>query len=233
LASLAARSQPLGGRRAGTRQKMRVVAGEARGRHFDAPPGRTTRPTSDRVREAIFGVLGSLSLDLSPDLGPAADDDDDRGSTIEDATVADLFAGSGALGIEALSRGAARATFVESDRNAAATIERNLTNLGLGAGQPGRSSVVVQSDVLRWLRTADPVDIAFCDPPYAFSEAEWAELASLLAPVTRLAVLEMGRRRDLGPQWELLKEKHYGGTVVLVARPARLPEPARDRKGDT
>ena len=93
--------------------------------------------------------------------------------------------------------------------------------------------MVVQNDVLRWLRTAAPVDIAFCDPPYAFAEAEWAELASLLAPVTRLAVLEMGRRRDLGAEWELLKEKHYGGTVVLVARPARLPEPARDRKGAT
>jgi 16S rRNA (guanine966-N2)-methyltransferase len=214
---------------------MRVVAGEARGRHFAAPPGRTTRPTSDRVREAIFAVLGSLSLPPAPAAAPADqyEADQDGAVAIEDATVADLFAGSGALGIEALSRGAARATFVESDRNAAATIERNLTDLGLSNGHAGRTSVVVQNDVLRWLRTAEAVDIAFCDPPYAFTDAEWAELGSLLAPVTRLAVLEMGRRRELGPEWELLKEKHYGGTVVLVARPARPPEPARDRKGDT
>jgi 16S rRNA (guanine966-N2)-methyltransferase len=221
---------------------MRVVAGEARGRHFAAPPGRTTRPTSDRVREAIFAVLGSLSLPAAPaaaaaaaaaPAAAAAAADQGGIAAIEDATVADLFAGSGALGIEALSRGAAHATFVESDRIAAATIERNLTDLGLRNGHAGRTSVVVQNDVLRWLRSAEPVDIAFCDPPYAFADAEWAELGALLAPVTRLAVLEMGRRGELGPEWELLKEKHYGGTVVLFARPARPPEPARDRKGDT
>jgi 16S rRNA (guanine966-N2)-methyltransferase len=191
---------------------MRVVAGEARGRRFDAPPGRATRPTSDRVREAIFAVLGSLPADVAV--------------PIEDSSVADLFAGSGALGIEALSRGASGAVFVESDGVAADTIKVNLAGLGL----VDRRVEVVRGDVLRWLRTADPVDLVLCDPPYAFDG--WEELAALLAPVTRLAVLETRSRLDLGPGWELLREKYYGGTVVLVARPARLPEPVPDRKGD-
>lgn len=191
---------------------MRVVAGEARGRRFDAPPGRATRPTSDRVREAIFAVLGSLAADV--------------GVPLEGSTVADLFAGSGALGIEALSRGAAGAVFVESDGVAADTIKGNLAGLNL----VDRRVQVVRGDVLRWLRTADPVDLVLCDPPYAFDR--WDELAALLAPVTRLAVLETRARLDLGPGWELLREKYYGGTVVLVARPVRLPEPVADRKGD-
>lgn len=196
---------------------MRVVAGEARGRRFQAPTGRSTRPTSDRVREAIFGVLGSLAADV--------------GVAVEGAAVADLFAGSGAFGIEALSRGAARAVFVESDRDAAATIRQNLADVGMADRLADRRAVVVAADALRWLRSATAVDVALCDPPYAFDR--WVELVSLLAPVTRLAVLETGAQLDLGPGWELLKEKHYGGTVVLVARPARLAEPARDRRGDT
>ena len=88
---------------------MRVVAGELRGRRIDAPPGLDTRPTTDKVREAVFNALGSLDL-------------------IRDATVADLYAGSGALGIEALSRGAAHCTFVERDRTALRTLRGNLAD---------------------------------------------------------------------------------------------------------
>ncbi|MGA1345675.1 MAG: RsmD family RNA methyltransferase, partial [Ilumatobacteraceae bacterium] len=91
---------------------MRVVAGELRGRRIVAPAGRDTRPTTDRVREAIFNALGSAGL-------------------VEGALVADLFAGSGALGIEALSRGAERCVFVETDRAALAALEQNLDHLGL------------------------------------------------------------------------------------------------------
>ncbi len=191
---------------------MRVVGGDARGRRFQAPPGRTTRPTSDRVREAIFGVLGSLSGEL--------------GETIEEASVADLFAGSGAFGIEALSRGAARAVFVETDRVAVATIADNLAALGL-AGPRAR---IVRADALGWLRTAPPTDLVLADPPYGYTA--WPELSSLLAPVAGLAVLEAGAAFELGPEWELLREKHYGGTVVMVARPGRSPAAAHDRKGD-
>ncbi len=91
---------------------MRIVAGSVRGRRLLAPPGRTTRPTSDRVREAVFNALGSMDA-------------------LVDATVVDLFAGSGALGLEALSRGAARATFVESDRTAADVLRRNVAACGM------------------------------------------------------------------------------------------------------
>jgi 16S rRNA (guanine966-N2)-methyltransferase len=194
---------------------VRVVGGEARGRRFDAPAGRTTRPTSDRVREAIFGVLGSLPGDAE--------------LRVAEATVADLYAGSGGLGIEALSRGASRAVFVDDDHRAVATIADNLARLGLA----GPRATVVRNDALRWLRTAGPVDLVLCDPPYAFDD--WPALASLLAPVAGVAVLESAVVPELGPGWEVLREKHYGGTVVTVARPARssvAPEPAPERKGD-
>jgi 16S rRNA (guanine966-N2)-methyltransferase len=91
---------------------MRVVAGELRGRRIEAPPGSDTRPTTDKVREAVFNALGSLDL-------------------VRDAQVADLFAGTGALGIEALSRGAAHCTFVERDRQALRTLRENVERLGL------------------------------------------------------------------------------------------------------
>src|SRR5437870_4293923 len=109
---------------------MRVVAGTARGRRLDAPPGTATRPTSDRVRESVFNSLGSLDL-------------------VVGATVVDLFAGSGAMGIEALSRGAERATFVESDAAAARVITANLERCGLS--DRGR---VVASTVERYLSSA-------------------------------------------------------------------------------
>ena len=212
---------------------MRVVGGEARGRRFDAPPGTSTRPTSDRVREAIFGVLGSLSAEF--------------GAGVEEATVADLFAGSGAFGIEALSRGAARVTFVDTDRQAVATIDTNLVHLGWSvpptrsggtASGPAESpppasgprTTIVRGDALRWLGSAGPIDVVFCDPPYAFEQ--WPELCALLAPVAGVAVMETGAPLDLGAAWEVLREKQYGGTVVVVARHVRSPEPAPDRKGD-
>jgi 16S rRNA (guanine966-N2)-methyltransferase len=192
---------------------MRVVAGEARGRQLQAPPGRKTRPTSDRVREAIFNVLGSLT-------------------TIDGLVVADLFAGSGALGIEALSRGAARVVFVDADRQATSTIRTNLARTGLArTGLAGPQAEVVQADVLRWLAgggaNGDPphIDLAMCDPPYAF--ADWPALLDRLAPVSGMVVLESGSAGtsgaplEPGPEWEVLRVKRYGGTVVTVARPER------------
>src|SRR5436190_12141863 len=126
---------------------MRVVSGSAKGRRLQAPKGTYTRPTSDRVREAIFNTLGSLG-------------------GIEGAAVADLFAGSGALGIEALSRGAAHVTFVDHDRHAVATIKANLAATGFD-GQ----SRVVTGDVLGWLAAASAAafDVVLIDPPYDFT----------------------------------------------------------------
>jgi 16S rRNA (guanine966-N2)-methyltransferase len=122
---------------------MRIIAGEWRGRTIDAPPGQSTRPTADRVRETLFSMLTS------------------RLGSFEDLRVADLFAGSGALGLEALSRGAAQATFVESDREALDTIRKNAARLG--ASDKAR---VIGSSALA-LPRSEPFDLIFADPPYA------------------------------------------------------------------
>ena len=163
------------------------------------PRGRATRPTSDRVREAIFDVLGSLG-------------------GVSGARVADLFAGTGALGIEALSRGAAHAVFVDHDRAAVAAVRGNLVTTGM---DPARAAVA-QADVLGWLSGAGEVDVALCDPPY-----DWAQWDALLLGVSALlsspdgrAVFESGQPLELGAGWEVLTVKRYGGTVVTVARPA-------------
>src|SRR5687767_10509580 len=115
---------------------------------------------------------------------------------VDEATVVDLFAGTGALGIEALSRGAATAAFVERDRSAAALVQADVDALGLA--DRGK---VVRLDVVRWLETAAPVDIAFVDPPYAFEQ--WPLLFERVQ--ARLLVAESNRELDLGPRWELLR----------------------------
>jgi 16S rRNA (guanine966-N2)-methyltransferase len=166
---------------------MRVVAGAARGRPLQAPPGRATRPTGDRVREAIFNALGSLG-------------------GVQDARVADLFAGSGAMGIEALSRGAGEAVLVESDARAAATVAANLEATGFA----GRATVV-RADVMRWLASRPGrFDLALVDPPY-----DWDEWPALLAALdAETAVLESDREIDVGEGWHILRVKRYGTTVV-------------------
>ena len=167
---------------------MRVVAGTARGRRLTAPPGQSIRPTSDRVREAIFDMLQSLG-------------------GVEGAAVADLFAGTGALGVEALSRGAAAVTFVDDDRTAIDTIKANLAATRVEGG------AVVRADAVRWAASAPPLDLAFADPPYAFDA--WGELLAALP--AELAVLESNRELELGEAWTILRLKRYGGTVVTVA----------------
>ena len=120
---------------------MRIIAGKWRGRSLEAPPGSATRPTADRVRETLFSMLAS------------------RLGSFEDLRVADLFAGSGALGFEALSRGAASATFIESDSKAAATIRRNADKLGASIEVFGGSALA--------LPRAESFDLILADPPYA------------------------------------------------------------------
>ena len=175
---------------------MRVVAGSAKGRRLQAPDGTGVRPTGDRVREAVFDILSSLDM-------------------IAGRSVADLFAGTGALGIEALSRGAAVATFVDDDATVLDIVRTNLVITGLYA-----RATVVKSDVLDWVATAPRVDLALVDPPYAFDA--WPELLGGLS--TGLAVLESDRELDVGPGWEVRKVKHYGGTVVTLAAPATPPD---------
>ena len=171
---------------------MRVVAGLAGGRQLRAPAGRKVRPTSERVREALFNALGSLDA-------------------VEGAAVYDLFAGTGALGIEALSRGAASAVFVDADRQAISIIKENLVATGLAD-----RARVVQGDVLRYLvdGPAEPVDIAFADPPYAFDE--WPALLAVVP--AGLVAIEARAHVELGSGWRPLRSKRYGDTVVTLAR---------------
>lgn len=122
---------------------MRIIAGEWRGRPIEAPPGRSTRPTADRVRETLFAMLAS------------------RLGSFEDLRIADLFAGSGALGFEALSRGAKSATFVDNAPSAARVIRRNAETLGA----EDRSCILGGSALA--LPRSEPFDLIFADPPYA------------------------------------------------------------------
>lgn len=171
---------------------MRVVGGAARGRRLSAPPGRQTRPTTDRVRESIFNILGSMGV-------------------VDGAVVADLFAGSGAMGVEALSRGAASVVFVDDDVAAVRVIRANLEQTGLNGAE---GVEVVRGDVMRWLGGAGPVDLAFCDPPYAFDQWDGL-LAGLDAAVV---VIESDRPVEPPEGWEVLKNRQYGGTVVTLVR---------------
>jgi len=164
---------------------MRVVAGELGGRRLVAPNGTATRPTTDRVREAIFNSLGSAGV-------------------LDGALVADLFAGSGAIGIEALSRGAERCVFVERDRAARSALEENLDALGLND-----RSKVVSSDALSVAGSLD-ADIVFADPPYDFDS--WDELLGRVS--AELVVAESGRSVQAPEGWEVTREKKYGRTRV-------------------
>ena len=171
---------------------MRVISGTARGRRLVAPAGAATRPTPDRVREATFNALGSLGA-------------------VVGATVVDLYAGSGALGIEALSRGAAHATFVDHDRAAIAAVQANLVTCGLAG-----DATVVASRVDRFLDgSRQRWDLALIDPPYELGDDDWLDLLDRLP--ADLAVLESDRAVEPPFGWEVLRAKRYGGTHVVIA----------------
>ena len=173
---------------------MRVIAGVNGGRRLSAPAGRATRPTSDRVREAAFSMLASLDA-------------------VAGARVWDLFAGSGAMGIEALSRGAAHATFVDSARAALQATRANLAQMGYGTDR----AEVVGAEALGWVSgVRDGVDLVIADPPYAWEG--WAQLLAALSPYRPLVLMETGVAVALPPAWSVLKSKRYGGTVVTLAR---------------
>jgi 16S rRNA (guanine966-N2)-methyltransferase len=176
---------------------MRVVAGRFGGRRLQAPRGRDTRPTSDRVREALFAMLGPL----------------------EGGRVLDLFAGSGALAIEALSRGAAVATLVERDRRAIEVIRANLAALELGVDQ----ARVVHAPARAALRDAsargDAYDLVLLDPPYREAPALGRELSqalpAVLAPDARV-VAESDRRAPLALELPVVRERRYGDTLIRI-----------------
>jgi 16S rRNA (guanine966-N2)-methyltransferase len=173
---------------------VRIVAGEFRGRRLQAPRGLGTRPTADRVREALFSILGPL----------------------DGVQVLDLYAGSGALGIEALSRGAADAVFVDSEPRAVAAIRRNLGAVGVEAR-------VEQRDALAYLRAASggPFGLVFLDPPYS-SASELAgplseRLPAVLTDDARI-VTESDKRNPLELTLPLADERVYGDTRIAIHR---------------
>ena len=184
---------------------MRIVTGSAKGARL-APVPDGVRPLSDRAREGLFSSLG-------PDV-------------IFDAIVLDLFAGTGAVGIEALSRGAARATFVERSAQAGATIHRNLDITGLAA-----DAVVQTLDVASFLaragRRGAPFDLVFCDPPYDMAGSEVQPLLEALtsgwvADQGGTIVLTRGERSSMPVipvHWAVARELRYGDSLVLVIRP--------------
>lgn len=172
---------------------MRVVAGELGGRRLVAPEGRTTRPTSDKVREAVFNALGSAGV-------------------LEGARVVDLYAGSGAMGIEALSRGAASCVFVEQDRAALAALRRNVDQLGLA-----ERCRIVADDAVRFVHRPDAPEardatLVLADPPYRFEQ--WDELVTALT--ASVAVAESNREVPAPPGWEVVRARRYGRTFVTI-----------------
>jgi 16S rRNA (guanine966-N2)-methyltransferase len=181
-----------------------------RGRQLITPPGKLTRPTSDRAREAIFSTLESQAA-------------------VAGARVWDLFAGSGALGVEALSRGALHATLVDNSRPAAEAARANLAALGYGRDR----AAVVLADVVGWVRDqrrrilrpftgpstkglGEKVDLVLADPPYTWDG--WDGLLAELVPWAPLVVLQSGRDIAQPEGWHVLRRRHYGTTVVTLAR---------------
>jgi 16S rRNA (guanine966-N2)-methyltransferase len=145
---------------------------------------------------------------------------------VEGAVMLDLFAGSGALGIEALSRRAAAVTFVDSDPEAQKAITYNLSVLG----DLRDRATVVRADVLRYCAQAPTVDVVLADPPYAFDS--WGALLGLLRGRTEVLVAETGSGWDPGAGWETVKERKYGSTVVAVLQSPSRPQASVRQEGE-
>ena len=186
---------------------MRISAGEFRGRRLEAPKGQGTRPTTDRVRESLMSALNSA-----------------RGG-FEDAVVLDAFAGSGGLGMESLSRGAAAAVFCEQGREAASVIERNLRTLGLGRER----ARLVRGDVLKRLpmpMANGSFDLVFLDPPYALAPSEVLGFmgrlreAGFLAPAAIVSYEHDGADDDTVEalaaerSWRVFSHRRFGDTAI-------------------
>ena len=197
---------------------MRVITGLAGGQPLKVPRS-LTRPTTDRVREAVFSSLGEL---------------------VSGARVLDLYAGSGALGIESLSRGAASVLFVEESTTACRIIEENLLSTRLAGGmvRPGRVS-----QILRSLPSSPGFDLIFADPPYARGPEEREELKTLLETPTLPTLLRPGgcfvleswskSRLPPAPVWHSLRERRYGETLVTYLALAKDQVPGEGDSSDS
>lgn len=174
---------------------VRVVAGDLRGRRIEAPTTEATRPTTDKVREAVFNSLRSMDV-------------------VEGARVLDLFAGTGAMGIEALSRGAAHCVFVESDRAALAVLRTNLQQLGVAD-----KSTVISGDAVMQASQQQGIDLLIADPPYGYMD--WARL--LVGVTAGLVVLESDREVGDIEGWSTVRAKKYGRTHVAFLQCPTTP----------
>jgi 16S rRNA (guanine966-N2)-methyltransferase len=178
---------------------VRVIAGALGGRRLKAPRGQATRPTSDRVREALFALLGEVS----------------------GARALDLFAGSGALGIEALSRGARHAVFIERDARAVAVLRENLAALGLGAERVEVRRAQLPAALRSARERAEKYDLVFIDPPYSRASDVGRGLDLLLPPLLESEariVVESDRRAPLQLQARPERERSYGDTLITIYR---------------
>ena len=172
---------------------MRIIAGAARSRRLVGPRGTITRPMTDRMRESLFSSIAPL---------------------ITDAVVLDLYAGSGSMGLEALSRGAAEVRFVEQDRDALRALRTNIETVGLGG-------TVVPSDVDRYLESSKGVfDLAFVDPPYALPLPSLLETMKKLSPrLAQTGIAVVHRRHGEDPpefieSLVLIERRRYGGAEL-------------------
>jgi 16S rRNA (guanine966-N2)-methyltransferase len=184
----------------------RIIAGTAGGRRLAVPPGRSTRPTSDRTREGLFAaVLATLG-------------------TLDGAAVLDLYAGSGAVGLEALSRGASDVLLIEADLTAANIIKRNITTVGLPGAELRRDRA--ERALQRGPAGARPRDLVFADPPYAAADAEVGQVLGLLADrgwlaARALVVVERDARSGPPPWPDGLapdRSRRYGETALWYGR---------------
>ena len=193
---------------------MRIAGGEWRGRTLKAPPGDAVRPTQDRVRGALFSMIHAESAG---------------------AKFLDLFAGAGSVGLEALSRGAARTTFVESNPRHAACLAANVAALGAGA-----RAEIVRADAFAWPTAGGrdrAFDVAFADPPYALvADRGYGPLLTALAEAGTvrpggLFVAEMATRQAAAdnPAWELCRDRAYGQTRLAVYRRLDASQPEATR----
>jgi len=187
---------------------LRIVGGKHRGRAIAAPEGQTTRPTASRAREALFNILAHAAWR------------EDGTSPLIEARVLDAFAGSGALGLEALSRGAAHTTFLDKDAAAIKLIGENLRKLG----ETGVAKVV-RADATRPPPAREPCDLVFLDPPYRSGQAAPAlaalDQAGWLAPGA-IVTVELAHNEDIVPPagFEAIDERRYGAAKIAILRKA-------------
>ena len=188
---------------------IRIIGGKHRGRMLETPVGEATRPTSNRAREALFNILMHANW---------REDEDGGTAPLIDARVLDAYAGSGALGLEALSRGAAHVTFLDKDAAAIKSIGDNLRKLGeTGAAK------VVRADATRPPPAREPCDLVFLDPPYRSGEAAAAITAlanaGWMAPGAVVTV-ELAYNEDIAPPhgFEAIDERRYGAAKIVILK---------------